>query len=191
MVTNMKNLIFIIGVILLTGCEKYELESPPKLTGGKWILTDYDITVINSISDVTVVKNDTVCINSFTLQHIDSGRIIMRQDFNGTALDRRFIKGRTTWEFDSNDRELYCDYIQIPGIPRPDPFWVNLTLYDKNLEILNTTNGSVTNYTYRANDVGYPRTLTLLSPSIVTDLYMSNGTRDKAVTVKITLYFMR
>ena len=39
----MKNLIFIIGVILLTGCEKYELESPPKLTGGKWILTDYDV----------------------------------------------------------------------------------------------------------------------------------------------------
>ena len=79
----------------------------------------------------------------------------------------------------------------MPGVPRPDPFWVNLSLYDKNLEILNTTNGSVTNYTYRANDVGYPRTLTLLSPSIVTDLYMSNGTRDKAVTVKITLYFMR
>ena len=187
----MKNLIFIIGVIFLTGCEKYELESPPKLTGGKWILTDYDIAVTSSISDVTVVKNDTVCINSFTLQHIDSGRIVMRQDFNGTALDRRFIKGRTTWEFDSNDRELYCDYTQMPGVPRPDPFWVNLSLYDKNLEILNTTNGSVTNYTYRANDVGYPRTLTLLSPSIVTDLYMSNGTRDKAVTVKITLYFMR
>jgi hypothetical protein len=191
MVTDMKNLIFIIGVIFLTGCEKYELESPPKLTGGKWILTDYDITVISSIGDVTVVKNDTVCINSFTLQHVDSGRIVMRQDYNGTSLDRRFIKGRTTWEFDSNDKELYCNYTQMPGVPRPEPFWVNLSLYDKNLEILNTTNGSVTNYTYRANDVGYPRTLTLLSPSIVTDLYMSNGTRDKAVTVKITLYFMR
>lgn len=191
MVTNMKNLIFIIGVVLLTGCEKYELESSPKLTGGKWILTDYDITVISAISDVTVVKNDTVCINSFSLQHVDSGGIVMRQDYNGTSLDRRFIKGKTTWEFDSNDKELYCNYTQMPGVPRPNPFWVNLSLYDKNLEILNTTNGSVTNYTYRANDIGYPRTLTLLSPSIVTDLYMSNGTRDKAVTVKITLYFMR
>jgi hypothetical protein len=56
---------------------------------------------------------------------------------------------------------------------------------------MNTTNGAVTNYTYRANDVGYPRTLTLLSPPIVTDLYMSNGARDKAATVRVTLYFMR
>jgi hypothetical protein len=128
----MKNLIFIIGVVLLTGCEKYELESPPKLTGGKWILTDYDITVINSISDVTVVKNDTVCINSFTLQHIDSGRIIMRQDFNGTALDRRFIKGRTTWEFDgpaqSDVYGLFCDYLQTPGTMEPNPFRAVLSI---------------------------------------------------------------
>lgn len=191
MVFYMKNLIFIIGVILLTGCEKYELESPPKLTGGKWILTDYDITVMNSISDITVIKTDTVCINSFILQHVTSSGIVMKQDYNNTAKDRRFIRGRTTWEFDSNDKELYCDYTQMPGNPRPEPFWVNLSLYNKNLEIMNTTNGAVTNYTYRANDVGYPRTLTLLSPSIVTDLYTANGARDKAVTVKITLYFMR
>ena len=191
MVTNMKNLIFIIGVILLTGCEKYELESPPKLTGGKWILTDYDITVTSSISNVTVHKTDTVCITSFSLQQVTDSGVVMEQDYDATAEDRRFIKGRTTWEFDSNDKQLYCNYTQMPGVPRPEPFFVNLSLYDKNLEILNTTNGAVTNYTYRANDVGYPRTLTLLSPPIVTDLYMSNGTRDKAATVRITLHFMR
>jgi len=191
MVTNMKNLIFIIGVILLTGCEKYELESPPKLTGGKWILTDYDITVTSSISNIKVNKTDTVCITSFSLQQVTDSGVVMRQDYNGTAKDRRFIKGKTTWEFDSNDKQLYCDYVQMPGVPEPEPFFVNLSIYDKNLEIMNTSNGAVTNYTYRANDVGYPRTLTLLSPPIVTDLYMSNGTRDKAATVRITLYFMR
>jgi hypothetical protein len=79
----------------------------------------------------------------------------------------------------------------MPGIVKPNPFTVDLSIYDKNLAIYNTTNGAVTNYTYRVNDVGYPRTLTLLSPPIVTDLYMSNGSRDKAATVRITLYFMR
>ena len=187
----MKRLLFILFLPLLMGCEKYVLESPPKLTGGKWVLTDYDIVVTSSISPIKVIKTDTVCITSFNLQQFTDSNVIMKQDYSKTAVDRRFIKGKTTWEFDSNDRHLYCDYIQMPGNNKPEPFWVNLSLYDKNLEIMNTSNGAVTNYTYRANDVGYPRTLTLLSPPIVTDLYMSNGTRDKAATVRITLYFMR
>jgi hypothetical protein len=34
-------------------------------------------------------------------------------------------------------------------------------------------------------------TMDVLSPPIVTDLYLSNGKRDKAVTVQILLHFMR
>jgi hypothetical protein len=187
----MKKLILILITFTLFGCEKYELQSPPKLTGGKWILTDYDIVVTSSISPVKVIKTDTVCITSFNLQQFTDSNVIMKQDYSRTAIDRRFVRGKTTWEFDSNNKQLYCDYTQMPGNVRPEPFWVNLSLYDNNLEVMNTTNGAVTNYTYRANDVGYPRTMTLLSPPIVTDLYMSNGTRDKAATVRITLYFMR
>ena len=178
-------------LLFLSGCEVYELQSPPKLTGGKWVLTDYEISVNSSISDVKVIKTDTVCISLFNLQQIDGNNLILKQDFNRTAVDRRFVRGKTTWEFDSNNTELYCNYIQMLGKVRPDPFWVNLSLVNNNLKVMNTSNGSVTNFTYRTNDVGYPRTLTLLSPPIITDLYMSNGTRDKAVTVVITLYFMR
>lgn len=187
----MKNLLLILITFTLYGCEKYVLETTPKLTGGKWVLTDYDIVVTSSISPIKVIKTDTVCITSFNLQQFTDSNVIMKQDYSRTAIDRRFIKGKTTWEFDGNNRQLYCDYLQIPGSIKPEPFWVNLSLYDNNLEVMNTTNGAVTNYTYRANDVGYPRSLTLLSPPIVTDLYMSNGTRDKAATVRITLYFMR
>ena len=191
----MKKILVIFLIPFLFGCEKYELISPPSLSGGKWILTDYDVTVISSISDVKVIKTDTVCITSFNLQQITNNGIIMKQDYNNTQIDRRFIKGKTTWEFDgsgpSNFYELFCNYNQMPGTVKPNPFTVDLSIYDKNLAIYNTTNGAVTNYTYRVNDVGYPRTLTLLSPPIVTDLYMSNGSRDKAATVRITLYFMR
>lgn len=191
----MKKILVIFLIPFLFGCEKYELISPPSLSGGKWILTDYDVTVISSISDVKVIKTDTVCITSFNLQQVTDSGVIMKQDYKNTQVDRRFIKGKTTWEFDgsgnTNFYELYCNYNQMPGVPKPNPFTVNLSLYNKNLAIYNTTNGGATNYTFRSNDVGYTRTLTLLSPPIVTDLYLSNGTRDKAATVRITLHFMR
>jgi hypothetical protein len=115
----------------------------------------------------------------------------MKQNFQQTATDRRFVKGKTTWEFDSNNNELYCDYLQGPWSIKPEPFWVKMSIYNQTLQISNHTNGSVTNYTYRANDIGYPKNLTLVSPPITSDLYLSNGTRDKAVTVRVTLYFSR
>jgi hypothetical protein len=60
------------------------------------------------------------------------------------------------------------------------------------MEIMNPLTGSVTNYTVRqTQNVGYPTTMTLLSPEITTDLYLSSGTRSKAVTVRVTLYFSR
>jgi hypothetical protein len=187
-------LVFLI-IPILFGCEKYELESPPNLGGGKWIFTNYEITIISSIPQGVIIKNDTICVSSFGEQSFISGEILMRQNYESTQKDRRFIKGITTWEFDgpaqSNVYGLFCDYTQIPGTQKPDPFWTELSIYNKNLEILNTTNGSVTNYTYRVNDVGYPRTMELLSPPIVTDLYMSNGSRNNSVTVRVTLYFMR
>lgn len=187
----MKKLILFIISLTLFGCEKYELESTPKLTGGKWILVDYDVTIISSIGEVKVIKTDTICTTSFNLQQVVGNNVIMKQDYLTTAVDRRFIKGKTTWEFDSNNKELYCDYLQMPGTPKPNPLWVEMSLYNRNLKIFNTTNGGVTNYSFKSNDMGYLRNLTLLSPSIVTDLYLSNGTRDKAVTIKIILHFMR
>jgi hypothetical protein len=187
----MKKLLLFLS-LLLSGCQVYELPNEtPRLTGGKWVLSNYDIVVINSISNVKVIKNDTVCINAFNGQSYVSGNVLMKQFYNQTAKDRRFVIGKTTWEFDSNNKELYCDYLQMPGTPKPNPLWVDMSLYNRNLEILNTTNGAVTNYSFKSNDVGYLRNLTLLSPPIVTDLYLSNGTRDKAATVRVTLHFMR
>ena len=192
----MRRFILFLVIPLLVGCEKYEVMSAPSLGGGKWILSNYEIIPISTTSPITIIKNDTICINSFGEQSFVSGGILMRQNYLTTQKDRRFIKGKTTWEFNGSAQStfygLFCDYTQMPGTPIPEPdAHTDLSIYNKNMVNYNTTNGSNTNYTYTCNDVGYPRTMTLLSPPIVTDLYMSNGTRDKAVTVRVMLYFMR
>ena len=63
----MKKILFLLIVVLLTGCEKYEEVSEPILYmgGGKWVFIDYDVVIVSSESEVQVIKNDTICINSF------------------------------------------------------------------------------------------------------------------------------
>lgn len=191
----MKIVVFTIASVLFFGCQKYEMTSPPKLTGGRWIFVDYDIIVLNSISNTNVLKNDTICINNFNNQSFISGNVIMKQNFQQTSIDRRFIRGKTMWEFDNSNYYLYCDFTSGIGSIKPshEPFWVNVYSFSKRLSIDNIQNGGVTNYTYETNDYGAtpPTTMTLLSPPISTDIYFSNGTRDKAVTVRVLLKFMR
>jgi hypothetical protein len=191
----MRKISLFISLIFLFGCEKYVGTEPfksPNLTGGKWIFTDYDIVVTSSISGVTVIENDTICINSFNNQSFVSGGVKMLQNYIQTAKDRRFIKGKTIWEFDNNNHHLFCDFININGSIKPshEAYWVNIYENSKRMSVDNLDNGGATNYTYDVNNVN-PTVMKLLSPSISTDLYLSNGNRDKAVTVRILLTFMR
>ena len=116
--------------------------------------------------------------------------ILMKQSYNMTSPNRRFIKGVTTWEFDNNNLGLYCDYTPMIGVPKPDPYFVDIVR--TNMRVTNIFNGSVDNYTLSSVDNSpYSRTMTLVSPDVVTDLYLQDGTRNKAVTVRLTLYFSR
>jgi hypothetical protein len=191
----MKKLLLFL-LLSLFGCQVYELPNEtPRLTGGKWVLANYDIVVISSISDVKVIKNDTVCINAFNGQSYVSGNVLMKQFYSQTARDRRFVIGKTTWEFDNNSNHLYCDFINKNGsiTPTHEPYWVRMSGYKKTIAIDNVENGGVTNYTFETNTVGVnpPKILKLLSPEIVTDLYVDGGKRDKGVTVRVLLTFMR
>jgi hypothetical protein len=192
----MKKILVIFLIPFLFGCEKYVGEydilsySTPKLTGGKWILTDYKIAVISSISPVSVIYTDTVCLNNFNNQTVMSNGILMKQSYETTAPNRRFIKGSTTWEFDNSNLNLYCDYTPMIGVSKPTPYFVDILR--TNMRVTNTSTGSVDNYTLTGVDEStYPRTMTLVSPNIVTDLYLKDGTRNKAVTIRVTLYFSR
>lgn len=196
----MRILYCLLITVFLVGCEKYEEVSEPVLYmgGGKWIFVDYDVVIINSQSQVDVIKNDTICINSFSDQSTVSGGTLMSQNYKNTAMSRRFIKNKTMWEFDGY--HLFCEWTNQPGgqTPSHEPFWVSYptnglyTNYTK-MSVLDQTLGLKTDYTFKTNNVGVapPNELILVSPEIVTDLYLSNGTREKAVTVKVILTFMR
>ena len=198
----MKKLIILLFLPFIWGCEKYELITPPVITGSKWVFYDYDIIPISSISSYQIIKNDTICINSWNNQTFVSGGILMKQNFTSTTKDRRFVKGNTTWEFNGTVGSpfyyLSTDFINFNGTNQPShiPFDVEVDQKTDKLSVYNTETGSVTWYTYdvsniKSNGVTPSSKMTLLSPEVVTDLYMSNGTRDKAVTVRILLKFMR
>lgn len=198
----MRRILLLVISLLFWGCEKYELITTPVITGGKWVFYDYDVIPISSISSYQIIKNDTICINSWNNQTFVSGGILMKQNFDVTSKDRRFIKGKTTWEFDgtvgSHFYYLSTDFTTFGGTFQPShiPFDVEINNRIDKLSVYNTENGGMSWYTYEFNEVKSNGVtplskMTLLSEPIVTDLYMSNGTRDKAVTVRILLRFMR
>jgi hypothetical protein len=188
----MKKLLFLLlFVSILFSCQKYEEPSEVHLTGGAWVFTDYQIVVTRSISSVAVLETDTICINAFGEQSYVTGGILMKQHYGLTAIDRRFVKGRTIWEFDDNSYTLYCNN------DIDNQFRVTYPSYmmteKSEMRVANPFTGAITQYTFITNAIGanYPTKLTLTSPEIVSDLLLSNGMRDKAVTVKIILIFTR
>lgn len=189
-------------LLLLPGlfaCEPYSEPSDPVIFmgGGKWIFIDYDIVIVNSITPVTIIKNDTICISSFHEAIEVEGGTILKQDYNNTDISRRFVRNNTQWEFDGYN--LYCEWVYTPGGMKAshEPFWVSYpnmfyTNYNR-MSILDNTSGTVTNFTFETNNTGVnpPNELILVSPEIVINLYSSGGARDKAVTFKVILKFLR
>jgi hypothetical protein len=191
----MKKLFLILLIApLFWGCEKYEMISEPSISG-RWIFTDYQIVKISSISPIDIIKTDTICINAFNNQSFVSGGIIMKQNYNQTSPDRRFVIG-DIWEFDGAPQATSYD-LYVTNNTRSDqlkadfprPYLANeySDLYVKNL-----TTGSYTSYTFSTDAMGsLAKKLTLTSTPITTDLYLSTGMRDKAVTVMVILRFTR
>ena len=190
----MRNLSLLFILTLFLGCEKYELISEPNLTGGKWTLSDYDVIGISSNSPYQILKNDTICISPWNNQTFVSGNILMKQNFDVTSIDRRFIVGKTQWEFDDNNRSLYCDFDDT-GYPTHNPLQVTFPCYhcDEYTSLDVNPNGDRTNWTFdtESETMMYPRKLTLLSPKITTDLWLEDGSRDNAVIVQVKLTFLR
>lgn len=196
----MKKLLLILIVFTLFGCEKYELPSEPSVAG-KWYFQDYTVTIVQSLSKVEVIKSDTICINNFGDQSFVSGGVLMKQNYSKTPIDRRFIKGVTTWDFDGSSQSTffplrvnnnYSDeiYAKFPRPYLPNKYGEYI---QTEMVVSNYMNGNETNFTFTTDKfgAGYSRVMTLTSPHISTDLYLSNGIREKAVTVFVTLTFKR
>jgi hypothetical protein len=195
----MRLTVFILFILTLPACEQYSEPSEPVLFmgGGKWTLVRYDIVLVSSITPLRFIKNDTICINSFGETRETSEGIVMKQAYFSTPASRRFIVNKTQWEFDGCN--LYCDWVFTPGGMKPagEPMWVTYPhSYYTNytvMSVFDTYTGSKTDYTFLTNNTGVfpPNELILMSPNIVINLYSSSGARDKAVTLKVVLTFIR
>jgi hypothetical protein len=188
----MKKLLFLLLLIpFLFGCESIIEPSEVHLTGGEWIFTDYKIIVTRSISDVYIITDETVCINAFGEQTYFGDGVLMKQNFDLTMEDRRFVKGGTLWEFDYSGYRLFINR----NINKPYDVTYPCYLRSEHTQMVVTDPyyGAVTNYTFFTDAIGanYPLKLTLTSPSVVSDLLLSNGMRDKAVIVQVLLIFTR
>lgn len=196
----MKKLIFFIISLTLLSCEKYELYSEPSVAG-KWYFSDYKITRVQSINPIEIIPNDTICINNFGIQSFVSGNVLMKQNYQQTAIDRRFIKNVTTWDFNgptgANYFPLEIDGKKNIGVDAhfPKPYLPNINANNiyTSLVTSNGNNGITTNYTFITDKfgAGYSRVMELTSPNISSDVYLTNGSREKAVTVFVTLIFKR
>jgi hypothetical protein len=196
----MRKLILFLVVFTLFGCEKYELPSSPSVAG-KWYFHGYKITRVQSLSPIEIIYNDTICINNFGVQSFISGNVLMKQNYQQTAIDRRFIKNVTTWDFNGPTGSLYFP-LEIDGkknigvdvyFPKPYLPNVNFNNIYTSMVTSNENNGITTNYTFITDKfgAGYSRVMELTSPNISSDIYLTNGTREKAVTVFVTLIFKR
>lgn len=193
----MKKLLFLLLIPFLFGCEMYEETTYPGLymSGGRWTLTSYDIVITSSVSPITILKSDTVCINTFSNLIETPDGVIMKQNYNNTTISRRFIKNKTVWEFDGS--HLFCAWVNTPGGMKPahDPFWVSYPGYGySHMEILDETTGTSTTYsfsTYPNFGVTPPSQLTMVGPDIVASFYSSGRAYDKAVIYHVVLNFMR
>jgi hypothetical protein len=152
----MKKLLFLLLSLFLFSCEDiylptYTQSSEIHLTGGKWIFTDYQIVRISSISSYSIIYNDTICINAFSKQDYVNDEILMQQYYEHTAIDRRFVKGITTWEFDDNGYTLYCNDLS-------QRFFVTYPAYMRyeytEMQIENPNTGALTDYTFYTDAMG-------------------------------------
>jgi len=160
---HMKKLLFLLLIPLLFGCDPYIEYIDPHLSGGVWTFFDYDI-ITETIPPELIYETDTICLGGL--------------NYRFTPIDKRFIKNQTKWEFDDNSFSLYCDESRI----RFDVIYPPYTIDE--IEINNLR------YEYMIN-TAYPSRLMLLTPSVISDLYLINGNEIRGVSVQILLKFKR
>ena len=196
----MRKISLFISLILLFGCEKYvgnETSITPPSVAGKWYFSNYYVTRVQSLGRLEIIPNDTICINNFGTQSFVSGNVLMKQNYQQTSIDRRFIKNVTTWDFNGPTGAFYfplgIDDINDIGVDArfPKPYLPNIKYNNiyTSMEISNGNNGVTTNYTFITDKfgAGHSRIMELTGPNISSDIYLKNGVREKAVTVFVTL----
>ncbi len=187
----MRRIICLIMVILLTGCEKYELPSNPQFNlNGRWDVVDIDVVIdkVNYGSEVFVVNEDRAAVNNFLVTGINSNnQLMLTQDYFGTIINRRFDVSTTKWEFDYNKLR-----IKDSGSDEWMEVWFPC-LYCKEQTIIETDyNGQKTPYTFDVDTKhSMPSNVLKLTSQVFYTNIMINGNQyEKAIEshLEITLH---
>lgn len=187
----MKSLLMFLIVILLFGCEKYDLPSNPQLNlNGRWDVVDVNVIIdkVNYGSSVTVVNDDKAAVNNFFVQGVNSnGQLMLTQDYYSTIINRRFDVSTTKWEFDYNSLRIKDD-----GSDEWMSVWFPCT-YCKEETIIETDyRGEKTRYTFSLDTYGAmpSNVLKLTSQVFYTNILINGGQYEKAIEahLEITLH---
>jgi hypothetical protein len=141
----MKKILVIFIIPFLFGCEKYELETYPKLSG-QWKLIGIDITNAGSTIDGSYhILNDTVLLQQYKPININNNIITFSQNYNdpNTKWYDKFILNHTVWEFET-------DIVGIPTINNngqkgylfKSNYFPNRDLYSKKYTSFTITEGN-------------------------------------------------
>ena len=100
----MKKLIFIPILMVLMGCQIYEQQTYPDLSG-QWLLVSVDLSNAGSTPDGTYhILSDTVVFQQYEPVSMDDNWIYFSKNFYDPTLKwyDKFIINHTVWEFETN-----------------------------------------------------------------------------------------
>ena len=187
----MKKIIYLIGIITLFSCEKYEEISNPQLNlNGRWDVVQVDVVIdnVNYDSEVIVLDDDRATVGTFYVTGVDNdGNLLLSQDFESTIINRRFDESTTQWEFDYYDLRI-TDDVSDEWIPIDFP-----CTYCTEQTIIETDYmGEKTRYTFSIDTYGAmpSNTLKLTSQGFFTNILIGGNQYDKAIEshLEITLH---
>jgi hypothetical protein len=99
-----KNLSFLVLVILCLGCEIYQEPTYPNLSG-QWLLKSIELTNSGSTMEGSYhILDDTVVVQQYTPVSINGDVITFSRNYNDPTLKwyDKFIINHTVWEFETN-----------------------------------------------------------------------------------------
>ena len=195
----MRKISLFISLILLFGCEKYELPTNPQSQlNGRWDVVKIKVVIdkVNFNIHVTVLSETEAAVNNFYIKQVlNDTTLLLGQDFNNTSVDKRFDIDKTTWSFENNQLRIYENNQNVvKGASIDNYIFATFPCnYCKENAVLEWDYlGSKTRYTFDTDTYGAmpANKLVLTSQTFYTNIKLGSNVYDKAIEshLEITLH---
>ena len=195
----MRKISLFISLILLFGCEKYELPTNPQSKlNGRWDVVKIKVVIdkVNFNIHVTVLSETEAAVNNFYIKQVlNDTTLLLGQDFNNTSVDKRFDIDKTTWSFENNQLRIYENNQNVVKGTSIDNYifaTFPCNYCEKNVVLEWDYLGSKTRYTFTTDTYGAmpANELILTSQTFYTNIKLGSNVYDKAIEshLEITLH---